>query len=231
MSTFQQRLSDVVEKMETACERSARPFDSVKLVTVSKTWPAERLQEAYEAGIRVFGENKVQEIEEKAPGLPDDCCWHLIGHLQKNKARKLISSAGNRLLVETIDSPEIAYRIDRIAREEHCSVEGLIQVNISSDSAKYGVSPEEVEALLQDLGNLSNLSIRGLMTITENYSSQDDTRRDFAKMRKLYDSLATSGHRMDELSMGMSADYPIAIEEGATLVRVGSALFGPRDRK
>ncbi len=231
MPTFQQRLADVEENIAAACDRSGRPIDSVTLVTVSKTWPAARLQEAYEAGIRVFGENKVQEVEEKAPALAEDCRWHLIGHLQKNKVRKLITAATNRLLVETIDSLEIAQRIDRIAGEENCAIEGLIQVNISSDAAKYGVSAEAVAPMLDELAELSHLSIRGLMTITENYDSPDDTRRDFAKMRQLFENLAASGHRVEELSMGMSADYPIAIEEGATLVRVGSALFGPRDRR
>lgn len=215
------------ERIATAAARSGRAADEVRLVAVSKTFPAEAVREAYEsANQTVFGENKVQEGIEKVPALPADLEWHLIGHLQSNKIRKALPLFG---WIETVDSFKRAEQIDRVAGELSLRPKILLQVNIGDDDAKSGYAPESVRAELGSLLALSHLEVRGLMTIPPLEEQAGATRRHFAALRELRDSLAReSGAGLPDLSMGMSGDFEIAIEEGATLVRVGSSIFGAR---
>ncbi|MEM7700132.1 MAG: YggS family pyridoxal phosphate-dependent enzyme [Verrucomicrobiota bacterium] len=226
-NSISSRLDQLNERIQSAVERADRLESEVELIAVTKTWPVEVLAAAYEAGLRIFGENKVQEIEEKAPALPDDIDWHLIGHLQKNKVRKVLPFCKT---IQTVDSIELAQRIDRIAVEEALQCEILIQVNIASDDSKFGISPEELEPLLDASRNLSRIEVAGLMTVPAFDPDPEKVRPHFANLRSLRDSTqVSSGLELPELSMGMSHDFEVAIEEGATQVRVGSALFGARD--
>lgn len=214
------------ERLASAAARAGRDPSDITLVAVSKTFPAEAVQAALEAGQLVFGENKVQEGIEKVPVLPKNLEWHLIGHLQSNKIRKALPLFQ---WIETVDSLKRATQIDRIATELDLRPKLLLQVNIGEDEAKSGYSPESVATDLDALAGLSQVAVRGLMTIPPVEESLDQTRRHFARLRELRDQLETrSGLSLPELSMGMSHDFEIAIEEGATLVRVGSSIFGSR---
>lgn len=197
------------------------------LVAVSKTWPAEYVQEAYDAGQRIFGENKVQEILEKAPVLPQDVEWHLIGHLQKNKIRKVIPHCA---MIHSVDSLALAGQISRIAGELEMVSPVLLQVNISDDEAKFGFSSDALREAFGELKNLPHLQIEGLMTVPKFDPDPEQVRPAFAALRDLRDELSREHELpLPHLSMGMSHDAKVAVEEGATLVRVGSSIFGQRN--
>jgi hypothetical protein len=197
------------------------------LVAVSKTWPAAYVQEAYDAGQRIFGENKVQEIIEKAPVLPQDIEWHHIGHLQKNKIRKVLPHCA---MIHSVDSLALAGQISRIAGELDLVCSILLQVNISDDEAKFGFSADQLRGEFEEIQSLPNLKFEGLMTVPKFDSDPERVRPAFAALRELRDDLAVKhGLTLRHLSMGMSHDAKVAVEEGATLVRVGSSIFGKRD--
>jgi pyridoxal phosphate enzyme (YggS family) len=193
---------------------------------VSKTVPAERVRNAVAAGVTLFGENRVQEALAKMPEVPG-ARWHLIGPLQSNKARRAVEAFET---IQTVDSVELAHRLDRIAVElGRAPVPILLQVNVDADPQKFGFQPGDLEAVASDLAGLGGLDVRGLMTIGREVSRPEDARGTFAGLRELHGRLRGQWPRLGpELSMGMSDDYPIAVEEGATLVRVGRALFGER---
>ncbi|QQS42737.1 MAG: YggS family pyridoxal phosphate-dependent enzyme [Acidobacteriota bacterium] len=227
---FRERLGAVNERIKAACERAGRDPSEVKLVAVSKTHPAETVREAVEAGIFIFGENKVQEGLGKIEEVGDSKCeWHLIGHLQSNKAKKALKSFD---VIQTVDSIKIAERLDRIAGEE--SIEDFpvfIQVDLGKEATKSGVYEEELDELVDTVLKCPNLRFEGLMTIPPYLPDPDDVRPYFRRLRGLRDNLKNEGAFGDargELSMGMSHDFEAAIEEGATIVRVGTAIFGPR---
>lgn len=225
--SIQKNLDTVRGEIREAEQASGRPEGSVTLVAVSKTWPVAVIEEAVAAGQRIFGENKVQEIVAKVPAMRDDLQWHLIGHLQKNKTRKVLPLCS---LIESIDSIELAQQADRIAGEMELKPSVLIQVNVSEDEAKFGFSMDEVWRHWSSLLALKNLTVKGLMTVPAFQPDPELVRPDFAKLRELRGALADEfGEEIPELSMGMSHDYRVAIEEGATLVRVGSSIFGKRD--
>jgi pyridoxal phosphate enzyme (YggS family) len=197
------------------------------LVAVSKTWPADYIQEAYDAGQRIFGENKVQEILEKARVLPQDIEWHLIGHLQKNKIRKVIPHCA---MIHSADSLALAGQISRIAGELEIVSSILLQVNISDDDAKFGFTSDKLREAFDELKALPHLQIDGLMTVPKFDADPEQVRPAFAALRELRDELASEHDlALPHLSMGMSHDAKVAVEEGATLVRVGSSIFGKRD--
>lgn len=222
-----ENLEAVRVRIADAASRAGRDAGEVELVAVSKTWPASMVAEAFEAGQRAFGENKVQELIEKAPALPEEIRWHLIGHLQKNKVRKVLPVCAS---VHSIDSIDLARRVDRIAGEEGLTVEGLLQVNVAGDDAKFGFTRDEVRGVIDEVAGLEQLAVRGLMTVPAYDPDPEKVRPHFARLRELRDELASaSGWQLPELSMGMSHDFEVAIEEGATLVRVGSSIFGQRD--
>jgi PLP dependent protein len=225
-STFSSRWQEIRERIAAATARSGRPVDSVTLCAISKTFPAEAIADAYAIGQRDFGENRVQELLSKAPALPPDIRWHLIGTLQSNKVRKILGVAS---LVQTVDRLDLAQDLSRIARELGKTISLLLQVNVSRDPAKAGFAPEVIRSALPRLAVLPHLRITGLMTIPRLVETAEESRPDFAALRELRDELQTRhAYPLPHLSMGMSSDYEVAIEEGATIIRVGSALFGER---
>ncbi len=205
---------------------SRAPEDWPGLVAVSKTQPPESLREAVDHGLLLFGESRVQEAKAKIPFLPSRCHWHFIGHLQKNKIRQALPLFE---LFHGVDSVETAREIQRIAAEFSVQPQVLLEVNLAGEASKFGFKPEALPEQIDSLLKLSFLQIEGLMTIPPPAPVAENSRRYFAALRELRDTLSKRcGIPLHTLSMGMSDDYPVAVEEGATLVRIGSALFGPR---
>ena len=224
------RVAKVRERIERAARRSGRRVDEVTIVAVSKTKTADDVRAGYEAGLRVFGENKVQEAEAKATLLASlreaGLRWHLVGHLQNNKARK---AAALFECVHSLDREDLARRLARLGRERGRPIRALVQVNLSQEPTKRGVSREQLPSLLASIRELEGLSVDGLMTMPAYRENPEDVRSHFARLRELRDDAERDGLLAgSELSMGMSHDFEVAVEEGATLVRVGTALFGPR---
>ena len=224
MKPISENLEIVKRNLRKAAEKAGREPSEVELLAVSKTWPPEIVGEAAAAGQSLFGENKVQEILAKAPVLPSHLRWHFIGHLQKNKIRKVLPLAE---AVHSIDSVELATQVDRIAAELGLHPKVYLQVNIADDGAKYGFTADDCARALDSLLELPRLEIIGLMTIPAFDPDPEKTRPHFAALRKLRDRLSETVP-LPGLSMGMSHDYEVAIEEGATIVRVGSQIFGKR---
>jgi len=223
-----ERLEAIHSRIADACARAGRKADEVELVAVSKTHPAEAVREAYDAGQIVFGENRVQELVAKSPLLPSAVRWHLIGHLQKNKIRKVLPLCE---LIHGVDSLELAVEMDRIAAECGLFPKVLLEVNVSGEGTKFGFVPEVLASQLEQLLVLPRLQVEGLMTIAPFVEKAEEARPFFANLRALRDKLASvGGAPLPVLSMGMSGDFEVAIEEGATLVRVGSAIFGSRQK-
>ena len=224
------RVARVVDRVARAAARSGRAAGSIRLVAVSKTHPVERVAEAYEAGLRVFGENYVQEAEEKVRAFPG-AEWHLIGKLQANKVRKAVSLFG---WIEAVDSPRLLAEISRRCAEAGKTMPVLIEVNLAGEGSKAGIPPEELQDLLSSAIALTGVRIRGLMAIPPMTEDPEASRPYFARLRELLDLCASTfgaAGEMTELSMGMSSDFEAAIEEGATMVRVGTAIFGSRARR
>ena len=219
-------LAEVRGRIEDACARSGRDPGAVALVAVSKTFPAERVRELLEAGQAVFGENRVQEALEKIPLVGTGARWHLVGHLQRNKARHAV---GAFELIHSVDEEELASEIDRRAPARGIVQAVLVQANLSREATKSGLDALGVLALLDALAPLPHLDVRGLMTIPPFADDPEASRPWFAELRALRDLAERRlGRRLPDLSMGMSDDFEVAVEEGATLVRVGRALFGER---
>jgi pyridoxal phosphate enzyme (YggS family) len=222
------RLQEIDRRIVEACRRAGREPDSVRLVGASKTHPEETLLAAHQAGLTRFGENRVQEGVRKAAALPAGIEWHLLGPLQSNKVRPAVRTFS---LFHAVDRPSIAFDLDREAALQGRKIAGLLEVNIGNESTKHGFSPSELAVAARPLAALGHLEIRGLMAIPPPGADAEASRPWFRKLAALARELA--GHpewagRMGDLSMGMSDDFEVAIEEGATYVRVGSALFGPR---
>lgn len=213
-------------KMAAAANRAGRSAEEITLVAVSKTQPPETIRAAMECGQRVFGENRVQEAQAKMGLLPSSIEWHLLGHLQKNKVKHVLDRFA---LIHSVDSLELAQVIDRLAAERGVFPKVLLEVNLARESTKHGFVYEDLPGQLEDILELDRLQITGLMCIPPQVPKAEEARPHFIKMRELRDRLATEfAFPLPELSMGMSGDYEIAIEEGATIIRVGTALFGPR---
>ena len=222
MPTIASRLADIRAQIAAAARAAGRDPDSVQLCAVSKTFPVAAVEEALTAGQTLFGENRVQEALDKIPLVPPPARWHLIGHLQSNKVRRILPLVE---MIHSVDSVELARDISRIALELGLRRAVLLQVNVASDDAKFGFTVAGVRAALPELLTLPGMEIRGLMTIPP---LEGDPRPHFAALRRLRDELATPAHPLPELSMGMSGDFAAAIAEGATIVRVGGAIFGGR---
>ncbi len=228
---FRAARTDILERIAAACARAGRDPAAVTLVAVSKTVLPERLRAAVAAGLTILGENRVQEAADKRPFVPG-AAWHLIGPLQSNKAKRALQTFD---VIQSVSGVDLGERLDRLAEEVRpgSRVPILIQVNIDEDPSKAGVRPGDAVAVLERLLVLARLEVRGLMTIGRFGVSSDDSRRTFAALRELADQLragsTASGDGLGpELSMGMSDDFEVALEEGATIVRVGRALFGAR---
>ena len=228
MDAIAANLEEIRRRMAEAARRSGRDPASIRLVAVSKTYPAEAVAAAATTGQRVFGESRVQESRDKIPACPSGLEWHFIGHLQKNKVRQALPLFP---FFHSIDSTALAEAIDRIAGEAGAEAQGLLEVNVSGEETKHGFTPEELRAQFPALSKLPHLRIRGLMTMAPYNENPEEARPVFRALRELRDELqSTYQHPLPELSMGMSGDFEPAIEEGATLVRVGSSIFGARPR-
>ena len=228
MERIEENLQRVRERLATAAQKAGRSPDEVLLVAISKTHPAESVRAAHQAGQNVFGESRVQEARAKIPELPSSLRWHFVGHLQKNKIRHALSLFE---LFHSIDSLALAAEMNRMAEEEGLHPRVLLEVNVSGEGSKFGFSPEKLRAAMEPLLALPRLTVEGLMTVPPLAPEAETSRRFFAQLRELRDQLEKEFNlRLAELSMGMTNDFPIAIEEGATMVRVGTAIFGERAR-
>ena len=225
---IKENLEEVEARITRACERSGRERSEVTLISVSKTKPVEMLQEAYDAGSRDFGENKPQEIREKYPQLPTDIRWHMIGHLQRNKIKYIIDKV---CMIHSVDSIRLAEAIDEEAKKHGIVMPVLIEVNVAEEESKFGGHLDEVESLIRQISELSNIQVQGLMTSAPFTENAEDNRIYFRKLRNLYVDIKDKNIdnvNMCNLSMGMTGDYEVAVEEGATMVRVGTGIFGAR---
>jgi pyridoxal phosphate enzyme (YggS family) len=227
---IEERLAEVRARMAEAARRAARRSEDVQLVAVTKTHPPEALQEAVAAGQTLFGENRVQEARAKMPLVSSRARWHFIGHLQKNKVRQALPVFE---MLHSIDSLELAADVQRIADEEAQRPRVLLEVNVAGEGSKFGFKPAALEEELERLiAEMPRLDVLGLMAIPPFSPKAEDSRRHFAALRELRDRLQEKLRAgLPELSMGMSGDYEVAIEEGATMVRVGTAIFGERKGK
>lgn len=217
--SIRDNVAAVEERISAACARASRTRSEVTLVAVSKTFPASMIDDAIAAGLMEIGENRVQEARDKKPSVHGAARWHLIGHLQSNKAK---DAAGLFDVIQTVDSLALAEKIGRAADAVGKRQDVLLEVNIGDERQKSGVATSALDALARDVRNIAALRVRGLMSIPP-VGSEEQTRRYFRQLRALRDALG-----MDELSMGMSEDFEIAIEEGSTMVRIGRAIFGSR---
>lgn len=218
----------VENRIKEACKRCGRDRSEVTLIAVSKTKPADMIQEAYQWGIRNFGENKVQEICDKYELLPDDIRWHMIGHLQRNKVKQVIDKA---VLIHSVDSVRLAEQIEEEAAKKGICVDILLEVNVADEESKFGFRLEETEQAIRDISVFPHISIKGLMTIAPFVENSEQNRPVFKELNQFYVDMQRKNIdnvNMNMLSMGMTGDYEIAIEEGATLVRVGTGIFGTR---
>jgi pyridoxal phosphate enzyme (YggS family) len=229
MGQVAENLARVQQRIDAACDRAGRDPAKVRLMAVSKTQSAEVVREAYDAGLRLFGENRVQEAVDKAAALTEypDLQWAMIGHLQTNKARDV---AGFAREFHALDSVKVAEALDRRLHDTSQELDVFLQVNSSDEPQKFGLPPDQVESFAREVAQFGALRVRGLMTLAVFSDDQDAVAGCFARMRTLQDELRAAGvpGRYDELSMGMSGDFELAIAYGATTVRVGEAIFGPR---
>ncbi len=224
-----ENLQKVHENIKIACEKAGRDPKEVTLISVSKTKPVSMLEEAYTAGSRDFGENKVQEIMDKYPQLASDIRWHMIGHLQRNKVKYIIDKAA---LIHSVDSLRLAQEISSQAGKRQLEMDILIEVNIAGEESKFGIPYEETISLIEEISVLPHIHIKGLMTIAPFVANPEDNRKYFRKIRELsvdIEQKNIDNVTMSVLSMGMTGDYMVAIEEGATMVRVGTGIFGERN--
>lgn len=223
-----ENLSVVHDRIKKACERAGRDFKDVTLIAVSKTKPASDIEIAYNSDIRDFGENKVQEIGDKYLVLPDDIKWHLIGHLQTNKVKYIIDKVH---LIHSVDSVHLAEQIEKEAVKKNTEMDILIQVNVAAEDTKFGLNTDETIEIVKEISKFEHVHIKGLMTIAPFTDNAEDNRVYFKQLKSLSDEIAKlnlPNVDMKELSMGMTGDFEVAVEEGATLVRVGTAIFGNR---
>lgn len=228
---LKENLANVEKNIEQACKNAGRSRDEVTLIAVSKTKPVEMLQEIYDENIRDFGENKVQELCSKMEQLPSDIRWHMIGHLQRNKVKYIV---GKVELIHSVDTYRLAEEINIQAKKQNVIVPILVEVNIAHEESKFGISAEDAILLVEEISKLENIRIKGLMTIAPYVENPEDNRLYFRKIKQLSVDITNKNIDnvfMEILSMGMTGDYMVAIEEGATLVRVGTGIFGERNYK
>ena len=219
----------VEKRVEEACKRAGRKREDVTLIAVSKTKPLSMVREIHSLNVIDFGENKVQELCDKYDKMEEKVNWHLIGHLQRNKVKYIVDKVK---MIHSVDSFRLASQIDSEAKKKNVIVDILIEVNVAGEETKYGVSVEEVSPLIVEISSLQNVRVKGLMTIAPFVENPEENRVHFRKLRQLAVDIKKKNIdnvTMNELSMGMTNDFEVAIEEGATLVRVGTAIFGERD--
>src|SRR3990172_3690448 len=225
MPTIKENLLKVMVRIEEAARRARRDPGEIKLVAVSKTVEPARIKEAIEAGVTLLGENYVQEARKKIEEIGRGVTWHFIGHLQSNKAKSAIHLFD---MIHSVDNLPLAKELNRRAEQENRTVRALIEVNLAQEATKFGMDEEKLFDLAQAMLQLNHLSLEGLMTMPPYFDDPERGRPYYMKMRELREKMVREGIPIKELSMGMSNDFEIAIEEGATYVRVGTAIFGPR---
>ena len=229
MEDFKKNLEIIEENICKACKKAGRERSEVTLIAVSKTKPLEDLQAVYDLNIRDFGENKVQELTGKIEAMPDDIKWHMIGHLQRNKVKYIVDKVE---LIHSVDSLRLAEEISKQAIKKNVNVNILVEINIGDEESKFGISADEVKVLVRDIAKLDNIKVQGLMCVAPYVVDSEENRPLFHKIKDLSVDIMKENIdnvSMNVLSMGMSNDYQVAIEEGATMVRIGSNLFGKRD--
>ena len=229
MEDFKKNLETIEENILKACAKAGRDRSEVTLIAVSKTKPLEDLQAVYDLNIRDFGENKVQELTGKIEDMPDDIKWHMIGHLQRNKVKYIVDKVE---LIHSVDSLRLAEEISKQAVKKDVNVNILVEINIGDEESKFGISADNVKELVRDIAKLDNVNIQGLMCVAPYVVDSEENRAFFHKIKDLSVDIMKENIdnvNMNVLSMGMSNDYQVAIEEGATMVRIGSNLFGKRD--
>ena len=222
-------LQEVERKIMEACDKAGRAREEITLIAVSKTKPVPMLQEIYDLGVRDFGENKVQELTDKEPQLPADLRWHMIGHLQRNKVKQVIDKA---VLIHSVDSVRLAKAIEVEAAKKDIIVQILLEVNVAEEDSKFGLKLDEVLPAVEEIATMPHVRIKGLMTIAPFVENPEENRTVFAQLQKLSVDIAEKNIdnvSVDILSMGMTNDYQVAIEEGATMIRVGTGIFGERE--
>ena len=229
MEPLVKNLACVQENIRLACQKVGRDASEITLIAVSKTKPVKDLEIVYQAGAREFGENKVQELVDKYEVLPRDIHWHMIGHLQRNKVKYIVDKV---TLIHSVDSLALAEEISRQAIKKQVVADILVEVNIAAEESKFGVSGDEAVVLVEEIAKLPGIHVRGLMTIAPFVENAEENRIFFRKMKELSVDIKQKNIDnvdMDILSMGMTGDYMVAIEEGATMVRVGTGIFGERN--
>ena len=219
---------NVLQRIEKACGRCGRSPQDVHLIAVSKTHPEEEIRAVYDQGQRLFGENRVQEMCAKMPDLPQDISWHLIGHLQQNKVKYVVGSAA---MIHSVDSVRLAEAISKEAVKKGVVVPVLAEINVAEEESKFGITAEEAEGFILTISRLPGLDVRGLMTVAPYVPDPEENRPVFRKLKQISVDINRKNNNiyLDELSMGMTNDFEVAIEEGATMIRVGTAIFGERN--
>lgn len=228
-SVLKDNYTEVLNRVKKACTKAERNPEDVTLIAVSKTKPVEMLQEVYDCGCRDFGENKVQEIMDKYEKLPSDIRWHMIGHLQTNKVKYIVDKV---YMIHSVDSIKLAKEISKEALKKNVTVKVLLEVNVAKEETKFGLLTEEVFDFYNEVVDLPGLKVCGLMTIAPYVENSEENRQYFVNLKQLMVDIAaenTDNISVGELSMGMTGDYEVAIEEGATFVRVGTGIFGERN--
>lgn len=228
---LKENLAKVEKNIEEACKRAGRAREEVTLIAVSKTKPIEMLNEIYGEGVIDFGENYVQELCDKIDQLPADIKWHMIGHLQRNKVKYIVDKVA---LIHSVDTYRLAEEINIQAKKRNITVPILVEVNVANEESKFGIAAEDAMLLVEEIAELENVRIKGLMLIAPNVADAEENRVHFKKMKQLSVDITNKNIdnvSMEILSMGMTGDYMVAIEEGATMVRVGTGIFGERNYK
>ncbi len=226
---LKENLANVEKTIQAACEKRARKRSDVTLIAVSKTKPVEQIQEIYDAGIRDFGENKVQELCEKYDQLPSDIRWHMIGHLQRNKVKYIIDKV---CMIHSVDSYRLAEEINIQAKKHKLTMPVLLEINIADEQTKFGITKKDALLLAEEIAQLENVRIEGLMAVAPYTENPEDNRKYFQEIKKLAVDIQRENIdniSMHALSIGMTGDYAVAVEEGSTMVRVGTGIFGERD--
>ena len=224
-----ENLEQVRKNIDEACRMAGRDPKEVTLIAVSKTKPVSMLKEAYDAGARCFGENKVQEIMDKHPQLPEDIQWHMIGHLQRNKVKYIVDKVS---MIHSVDSLRLAQTIEQEAAKHNVCVPVLLEVNVAQEESKFGLKMDEVLPLIETIADFPHIKVQGLMTIAPYVENAEDNRDFFRQLKKLsvdIEAQNINNVSMSVLSMGMTGDYQVAVQEGATMVRVGTGIFGERN--
>ena len=225
--SIKENLEKIAEKIRLRLELAGRNSGDITMVAVTKTVEEDRIREAIASGVRIIGENRVQEAKDKYAKLGNEVIWHLVGHLQTNKAKDAVKIFD---LIHSVDSVKLAKEIDKQARKAGKVQKVLIEVNLSGEETKYGLSPEEVIPFLKDISELPNMKVEGLMTMAPFYENPEDCRPYFRRLKELMEKVKArkiENVEMKYLSMGMTNDYEVAIEEGSNMVRIGRAIFGP----